>query len=158
MTRAVFELVPVAVGVDFGTTNSVVAIADRSGQVQVCRFDTHVGVVEAYRSALLFFREGRPPTATLAHISGPDALLRATDIDADHRFLQSLKTHLSSTTLQDIYLLGRRFRLDELIGVLLKDILPAGIGDLPVVCGPPVVFAGERPHEPLATERLTNGV
>jgi hypothetical chaperone protein len=84
-------MVPVAVGVDFGTSNSVVAIADRSGQVQVRRFDTQVGAVEAYRSALLFFREGRPPNATLGHISGPDALLRAMDIDADHRFLQSLK-------------------------------------------------------------------
>jgi hypothetical chaperone protein len=62
------------------------------------------------------------------------------DIDADHRFLQSLKTHLSSATLQDVYLLGRRFLLEELIGVLLKDILPAGIGDLPVVCGRTVVF------------------
>ena len=51
-------MVPVAVGVDFGTSNSVVAIADRSGQVQVRRFDTQVGTVEAYRSALLFFREG----------------------------------------------------------------------------------------------------
>jgi hypothetical chaperone protein len=78
------------------------------------------------------------------------------DIDADHRFLQSLKTHLSSATLQDVYLLGRRFLLEELIGVLLKDILPAGIGDLPVVCGRPVVFAGERPNEALAIERLTN--
>ena len=28
-----FRMVPVAVGVDFGTTNSAVAIADRSGQV-----------------------------------------------------------------------------------------------------------------------------
>ena len=149
-------MVPVAVGVDFGTSNSVVAIADRSGQVQVRRFDTQVGAVEAYRSALLFFREGRPPSATLGHISGPDALLRAMDIDADHRFLQSLKTHLSSATLQDIYLLGRRFLLEELIGVFLKDILPAGIGDLPVVCGRPVVFAGERPNEALAIERLTN--
>src|ERR1700733_8778115 len=151
-----FRMVPVAVGVDFGTTNRVVAIADRSGQVQVRRFDTQVGVVEAYRSALLFFREGRPPNATLGHISGPDALLRAMDIDADHRFLQSLKTHLSSATLQDVYLLGRRFLLEELIGVLLKDILPAGIGDLPLVCGRPVVFAGERPNEALAIERLTN--
>src|ERR1700722_19728382 len=59
-----FRMVPVAVGVDFGTTNSVVAIADRSGQVKVRRFDTQVGAVEAYRSALLFFREGRPPNAT----------------------------------------------------------------------------------------------
>jgi hypothetical chaperone protein len=149
-------MVPVAVGVDFGTSNSVVAIANRSGQVQVRRFETQVGAGEAYRSALLFFREGRPPNATLGHISGPDALLRAMDIDADHRFLQSFKTHLSSATLQDVYLLGRRFLLEELIGVLLKDILPAGIGDLPVVCGRPVVFAGERPNEALALERLTN--
>jgi hypothetical chaperone protein len=148
-------MVPVAVGVDFGTTNSVVAIADRSGRVEVRRFETQAGAVEAYRSALLFFREGRPPNATLAHISGPDALLRAMDIDADHRFVQSLKTHLSSATLQDAYLLGRRFLLEELIGVFLKDIFPAGLGDLPVVCGRPVVFAGERPNEGLALERLT---
>jgi len=117
-------MVPVAAGVDFGTTNSVVAIADRSGQVQVRRFDTQVGTVEAYRSALLFFREGRLPNATLGHISGPDALLRAMDIDADHRFLQSLKTHLSSATLQDIYLLGRRFLLEELMASSSKIFFP----------------------------------
>ena len=83
--------------------------ADRSGQIQVRRFETQVGTVEAYRSAMLFFREGRRPNATLEHISGRDALLRAMDIDADHRLLQSLKTHLSSATLQDTYLLGWRF-------------------------------------------------
>src|ERR1700733_8312149 len=127
------RMVPVAIGVDFGTTNSVVRIADRSGHVQVRRFEPQFAAVAAYRSALLFFREGRPPNAMLGHISGSDALLRAMDIDTDHRFLQSLKTHLSSATLQDTYLLGRRFLLEELVGVLLKDILPAGIGDLPVV-------------------------
>ncbi len=31
------------------------------------------------------------------------------DIDADHTLLQSLKTYLSSATLQDTYLLGRQF-------------------------------------------------
>jgi hypothetical chaperone protein len=149
-------MVPVAVGVDFGTSNSVVAIADSSGQVQVRRFETQIGVVEAYRSALLFFREGRRPNTMLGHISGPDALLRAMDIDADHRFLQSLKTHLSSASLQDIYLLGRRFLLEELIGLFLKDVLPSGVSDLSVVCGRPVVFAGERPNEALAAERLRN--
>ncbi len=148
-------MIPVAVGVDFGTTNSVVAVADRSGQVIVRRFPTAAGDVEAYRSALLFFREGRPPNASLAHISGPDALLRALDIDADHRFLQSLKTHLSSAAFQDTYLLGRRFRLEELIGVFLADVLPAGAGDLRLVCGRPVVFAGERANEGVALERLS---
>ena len=51
-------MVPIAVGVDFGATNSVVAITDRSGQIEVRRFDTQVGTVEAYRSALLFFSRG----------------------------------------------------------------------------------------------------
>ena len=48
-------MVPVAVGMDFGTTSGVVAIAERSGQIQVRQFDTQVGAVEAYRSTLLFF-------------------------------------------------------------------------------------------------------
>jgi hypothetical chaperone protein len=54
-------MVPVAVGVDFGTTNSVVAIADRSGQVQVRRFDTQVGVVEALSFDAAFLPRGSAP-------------------------------------------------------------------------------------------------
>jgi hypothetical chaperone protein len=148
-------MVPTAIGVDFGTTNSVVAIADAQGGVTARQFPTPAGAVEAYRSALLFYREGRPPHATIEHVSGPEALDRALDIEGEHRFLQSLKTHLSSRAFQETRLFGQRYELEDLIGTLLADILPEGAGGVPIVSGRPVVFAGERPDEALALKRLT---
>ncbi len=146
---------PTAIGVDFGTTNSVVALADASGDVLVRRFDTPNGSVDAYRSALLFFREGRPPRAQVKHVSGPAALDRALDVHGEHRFLQSLKTYVSSPVFSDTRLFGKKFLIEDLIGVFLADILPAELRGLPIVSGRPVVFAGERPDEALALERLT---
>jgi hypothetical chaperone protein len=142
---------PVALGVDFGTTNSVVAIAYDDGNVAARRFETLSGPVEAYRSALLFLRAG----GALAHVSGPDALDRAMEMDGEHRFLQSLKTYLSSRAFRDTRLIGRRFLLEDLIGVFLSDILGPDLAGLPVVSGRPVVFAGEGGDEALAVERLT---
>jgi hypothetical chaperone protein len=146
---------PTAIGVDFGTTNSVVAVADASGKIVVRRFETPTGSVDAYRSALLFFREGRPPHATIRHVSGPTALDHALDRDGDHRFLQSLKTYVSSPAFQDTRLFGKRFLIEELIGVFLADVLPPKLRGAVIVAGRPVVFAGERASEALALERLT---
>ena len=148
-------MTPIAVGVDFGTTNSVVAFADAEGHVAARRFDTVAGAVEAYRSALLFFRARGAPRGAPSHISGQDALSRALEMDGEHRFLQSLKTYLSSRAFQETRLLGRRFALEDLIGVFLADIVPPEARGLPVVSGRPVVFAGEGADEGLAVERLT---
>lgn len=146
-----------AIGIDFGTTNSVVALARADGSVTTRSFATKQGAVDAYRSALMFWREGRPPQAHIAHVSGPDALDMALGMTTEHRFLQSLKTHLSSRAFQETRLFGKVFRLEDLIGVFLRD-LTAGLDDLaqtPLVSGRPVVFAGERPDEVLALDRLT---
>ena len=74
----------------------------------------------------------------------------------EHRFLQSLKTHLSSRAFQETRLFGKLFRLEDLIGVFLSDLTTglSGHDTLPLVSGRPVVFAGERPDEELAVGRL----
>ncbi|WP_420100896.1 Hsp70 family protein [Bosea sp. (in: a-proteobacteria)] len=149
-------MTPAAIGIDFGTTNSVVALADTEGTVVTRSFATRQGAVDAYRSALMFWREGRPPQTHIAHVSGPDALDMALGMTSEHRFLQSLKTHLSSRAFQETRLFGKLFRLEDLIAVFLTD-LAAGLdqaGTLPLISGRPVVFAGERPDEALAVDRL----
>lgn len=145
-----------AIGIDFGTTNSVVALADANGAVTTRSFATKQGAVDAYRSALMFWREGRPPQSRIAHVSGPDALDMALGMTTEHRFLQSLKTHLSSRAFQETRLFGKLFRLEDLIGVFLSDLSTGldGLADTPLVSGRPVVFAGERPDEELALGRL----
>lgn len=147
-----------AIGIDFGTTNSVVALARPDGSVTTRSFATRQGAVDAYRSALMFWREGRPPNAHVTHVSGPDALDMALGMTTEHRFLQSLKTHLSSRAFQETRLFGKLFRLEDLIGVFLSD-LSAGLEDLgerSVLSGRPVVFAGDRPDEELALSRLAS--
>jgi hypothetical chaperone protein len=145
-----------AIGIDFGTTNSVVALADANGSVTTRSFATRQGAVDAYRSALMFWREGRPPQTSIAHVSGPDALDMALGMTTEHRFLQSLKTHLSSRAFQETRLFGKLFKLEDLIGVFLSDLSIGldGLADTPLVSGRPVVFAGERPDEELALGRL----
>lgn len=149
-------MTPAAIGIDFGTTNSVVALAGADGSVVTRSFATKQGAVDAYRSALMFWREGRPPHARITHVSGPDALDMALGMTSEHRFLQSLKTHLSSRAFQETRLFGKLFGLEDLIGVFLRD-LTEGLADaatLPLISGRPVVFAGERPDEELALGRL----
>ena len=150
-------MTPAAIGIDFGTSNSVVALAAADGSVQTRSFPTKQGAVDAYRSALMFWREGRPPQSRIVHVSGPDALDMALGMTSEHRFLQSLKTHLSSRVFQETRLFGKLYRLEDLIGVFLRD-LSEGLEALdatPLVSGRPVVFAGERPDEELALGRLT---
>jgi hypothetical chaperone protein len=145
-----------AIGVDFGTTNSVVALAHHDGTVTTRHFETAHGTFDAYRSALMFWREGRPPQTRIRHASGPDALDMALGMTQEHRFLQSLKTHLSSKSFQETRLFGKRYELPGLIGTFLGDLLPDArqLADIPLISGRPVVFAGERPDEDLALARL----
>ena len=150
-------MTPAAIGIDFGTSNSVVALAAADGAVATRSFSTRQGAVDAYRSALMFWREGRPPQSRIVHVSGPDALDMALGMTSEHRFLQSLKTHLSSRAFQETRLFGKLYRLEDLIGVFLRDLSEglSGLDVTPLVSGRPVVFAGERPDEELALERLT---
>jgi hypothetical chaperone protein len=145
-----------AIGIDFGTTNSVVALANANGSVTTRSFATRQGAVDAYRSALMFWRDGRPPETRIAHVSGPDALDMALGMSSEHRFLQSLKTYLSSRAFQETRLFGKLFKLEDLIGVFLSDLAAGldGVAETPLVSGRPVVFAGERPDEDLAVGRL----
>ncbi|MBN9435600.1 Hsp70 family protein [Bosea sp. (in: a-proteobacteria)] len=146
-----------AIGIDFGTTNSVVALARADGSVSTRSFATKQGAVDAYRSALMFWREGRPPNTHVAHVSGPDALDMALGMTTEHRFLQSLKTHLSSRAFQETRLFGKLFKLEDLIAVFLSDLSAGldGLAERPLISGRPVVFAGERPDEELALGRLS---
>src|SRR5690606_4586496 len=94
---------------------------------------------------------------TIAHVSGPDALDMALGMTTEHRFLQSLKTHLSSRAFQETRLFGKLYLLEDLIGVFLSDLTKGldGLATTPLISGRPVVFAGERPDEELALGRLT---
>jgi hypothetical chaperone protein len=152
----------ISIGIDFGTTNSVVAVADADGRVHAMTWNSAVGETPTYRTALAFRRRivDRAPVAEVA--AGPRAIAWALDPDGDQRFVQSIKTHLGSHAFRETRIHGVRYGIADLIALFLRRLIAEGAlpegaalpGNARIVAGRPVVFAGERPDEALAGERL----
>ncbi len=77
------------------------------------------------------------------------------------RFVQSIKTYLASAAFRETRLFARRFTIEDLVATFLSHLAgdggtdPRRFAGATMVAGRPVVFAGERPDEGLAVERLT---
>ncbi len=146
-----------AIGIDFGTTNSTVAIAHGDGSVEARSWPSAQGSVGVFRTALAFWSEGRTPRATLRHAGGPRALERALD-GSGGRFIQSLKTYLGSRSFTDTRLFGKTLSIEALVATFLGHLVPDRAALLDgadrVAVGRPVVFAGDKPDDDLATRRL----
>jgi len=145
-----------SIGVDFGTSNTVVALATGDGQVQAIRF-THGGVTQnVYASALCFWQEraGSAPRAE----GGPWAIKQLLDGDTALRFIQSFKTFAASRTFQSTRIFRQRFQFEDLLVAFLRTLARhAGAAfDLAaarVTIGRPVHFAGANADDALAMQR-----
>ena len=148
-----------SVGIDFGTTNSAVAIAT-AGSVQVAHFPFLGGVVDTFRSVLFFehpVRSGPTPKP----VAGPAAIERYLEPHEGGRLIQSLKSFAASRTFQSTQIGTRQYKLEDLIGIFLKALRFAverqfgPLGNHAIV-GRPVMFVGTRKpeDETLATDRL----
>lgn len=150
----------VGLGLDFGTTNSALAMCSQEGGARVFAFAGPGGApTRAFRSVLFAGREDR--RAPVEFCAGPLAIERYVELDEDRRLLQSLKSFLASRLFNATSLFGRHTTLDELIGRIvrgLREEVEATHGALagPVVVGRPVRFAKARTDEDdgFATERL----
>jgi hypothetical chaperone protein len=143
-----------AVGIDFGTTNSVIAIASPNGHVEVLNWPTPSGPSDTCPTALMFWRE----SGKVQKAAGFDAVARAISAETEQRFIQSIKTHLASPVFSEARLYGERFFPEQLIAIFLDHLLSKlaleTTAEVPVAVGRPVTFAGERPDEALAVSRL----
>jgi hypothetical chaperone protein len=147
-----------SIGIDFGTSNTVVALAGDNGHVEAIRFE-HGGVSQnVYTSALCFFQErpgsGLPPGAE----GGPWAIERVLDAEGPLRFMQSFKSFAASRSFQSTMIFRQRFQFEDLLAAFLRTLMRhAGVSfDLAasrVVIGRPVRFAGANPDDPLAMQR-----
>ncbi|MDX7950717.1 Hsp70 family protein [Lichenihabitans sp. Uapishka_5] len=146
-----------ALGIDFGTTNSVVALLGQDGQVRNLSWPSAGGAVDIFRTALYFWSEGRPPRVQVHRAAGPAALDHALAGTGEGRFIQSIKTYLATRSFSETRLFAQRFSIEALVSTFLGDLsapIPQLRQGLPIAAGRPVVFAGEAPDEGLAVERL----
>ena len=149
-----------AVGIDFGTTNSAVAVVEDDGNVRSLSWPSAAGPVGVFRTALAFWSEGRAPRAVIRTAGGPQAIEQALSGSGHGRFIQSIKTYLGSRAFSETRLYGKRFTIEDLVSTFLGHLVPdrqalLGCSGGPrIVAGRPVVFAGENPDESLAVARL----
>src|SRR6202789_438419 len=141
-----------AIGIDFGTTNSSIAWCDRSGQVQLASFPYFGGVTDAYRSLLYLEQVKESGVSSLKSWTGPEGIEHYLSADVKGRLIQSLKSFLSSRTLQGTEVFGRRYTLEDLIARMLRDLREKaehqfGIDIKSAVVGRPVHFLGAEKEE-----------
>jgi hypothetical chaperone protein len=141
-----------AIGIDFGTTNSSVAIASKSGEVQLAKFPYLGGLTDSYRSLLYLQRVKEGGVNRLHSWSGPEGIEHYLSADVKGRLIQSLKSFLSSRTLRGTEVFGRRYTLEDLIARILRDLREKaeeqfGVEIRAAVVGRPVHFAGAEKEE-----------
>ncbi|WP_068093150.1 Hsp70 family protein [Novosphingobium rosa] len=145
---------PLAMGIDFGTTNSVVALAQDTTQAQLVPLAGPEGTQSVFRSALCFWQDER----ALAHEAGPWAIAEFLDFPQGSRFLQSFKSVVASPSFEHANLFEKRLPFEELGQIFLRHLLARGgtaLKSLPekVIVGRPVRYVGNRPDEALARKR-----
>jgi hypothetical chaperone protein len=147
----------VSIGIDFGTTNTVVALAEAGRPARLVRFAAPEGEIFAFRSALSYFAPPeRPRERTIE--AGPWAIDAYVEDPVDTRFIQSFKTFAASESFTETEILGRRYQFEDLLSAFLlrlKDYAGAQLAELPqrVIVGRPVTFAGGSPNAELAIKR-----
>lgn len=142
------------IGIDFGTTNSVLALAATGGAAAVpFRFENET--VEALRTTLSFRRSPKSGSAPLAE-AGPWAIRDFLDNPEETRFLQSFKSFAASSSFNDTAVFTRRYSFEMLMETFLTAVREhAGMERYPerLVIGRPVTFAGQTPDDALAMKR-----
>ena len=137
------------IGLDFGTTNSSLALATEAGEVTLSAFPIlGAGFTHSYRSLLYLERLQQAGRNTIQSWSGPQGIEHYLAADDEKgRLIQSLKSFLSSRGLQSTEVFGRRIQIEDLVARILKDIRihaekEFGPSVRRVVVGRPVRFVG----------------
>ncbi len=136
-----------AIGIDFGTTNSSIAVAAPSGEIRLAEFPYIGGITDAYRSLLYLEQQKEQGRRTVHSWTGPEAIERYLAAETKGRLIQSLKSFLSSRSLTGTDVFGRRRTLEELIAIILRDLRHKaesqfGVSISAAVVGRPVEFVG----------------
>jgi hypothetical chaperone protein len=152
-----------SIGIDFGTTNSSLALAHADGRVELATFPTAAGTTESFRSVLYLEQvkaagqAGQLGRTGVKSFTGPAAIAQYLRSHRDGaelkgRLIQSLKSYLSSRTLTGTEVFARRYTLEDLVSRMLADLRIAaeqqfGRPVLHATVGRPVRFVGAETAE-----------
>ncbi|HVH46244.1 MAG TPA: Hsp70 family protein [Labilithrix sp.] len=149
-----------SVGLDFGTTNSAIGVAE-GDTVRLARFAHAHGFADTFRSILYFHPDARDKHGRYEAVGGPRAIDRYLEAEGKGRLIQSLKSYLADRSFQATSIFSRTHSLIDLLSLLLVDLRARAEEELGalgsrIVVGRPVHFAhANAPEdETFAVERL----
>jgi hypothetical chaperone protein len=147
----------ISIGIDFGTTNTVIAIARPGAAVRAVAFRDEHELSDLYRSALCFEHMSASRHDVQAHAGGKAIHAYLTSIH-ETRFIQSFKSHVASAIFDETRIFGRGYKFEDLLSVFFRHAIAdtdgqlAGLGER-IISGRPVAFVGTTPDEALAIQR-----
>jgi hypothetical chaperone protein len=147
-------LPPITLGLDFGTTNTVVSrrIGD---DVTTLSFNTQAGLIDTVRTVLAFWQDPSKPAPSIA--VGRDALAEFSEFPEDTRLIQSLKSYAANPVFRQAMILNQPYTFALLMQAFLAQLFCLSDVDLShvgkIIVGRPVKFAGYSPDEALALSR-----
>ena len=147
-----------ALGLDFGTTNTVLSWAAPHHAADPVVFRFMSLVLFSFRSALTFWDEGDENAPLVKSEAGPWAIQKFIEIAGDCRFIQSLKSFAASRLFETTYVYGRAYRFEDLFATFFRALRAHAAPQLErlprdLLVGRPVVYASSRPDDALAMQR-----
>jgi hypothetical chaperone protein len=144
-------------GIDFGTTNTVVSMAGADGEAVLADFAFEGAASTTFRSCLSLRADSDQPNGRLVE-AGPWAIDAYLDDPGETRFIQSFKSFAASAAFSETAILGRRYRFEDLLSAFLLRVRAhagAVMAEPParLIVGRPVRFAGAFPDPALALSR-----
>jgi hypothetical chaperone protein len=135
------------IGLDFGTTNSAIAVADAGKEATLARFSDGSDTTTTFRSILYFPHKDRSSTVKAETKAGPEAISSYLEADTKGRLILSIKSYLGSRLFTSTQINGRYYTLEDLIAIILRRLRTTVIEQFSVtatsvVIGRPVRFAG----------------
>ena len=153
-----------ALGLDFGTTNSAAARAE-DGAAILATFETSNGPTSTFPSILYFERLRQDAVVRLTSSAGPAAIERYLHAEEKGRLIQSLKAYVSDRRFDGTAVLSKRYTLEQMIALIIRHLLSDAahsLGPLPrrVVAGRPVHFTNstDDADDEFAASRLRSAL
>lgn len=148
------------IGVDFGTTNSAVALAAPGEEARLARLSADGD--PTFRSILFFDADERGPDRKPLCYVGDRAINVALDPLFEGRLVQSIKSYLANAGFRGTSIFGTRYALSDLVSLILRQLARSleaeGVAPDagPIVAGRPARFVGHEVSdgEDLALTRL----